>query len=583
MGVMRRVAALWRYDLLGVRLGVLALVLPVITATLVYTCRTRGLWVHPPDSRYYMTMAERNLGHEITTSIARARQVAAWRVSPWYFASNDPTWQMVKTRGLYPFLSMPPVVLWGLKAGSLVVPCLSILAFCFVTARVLQRLHGPAVAALVVGAFSLTATISGLIWATTDTLAMALAAVLVANLPIERRIGRANLVWLGAASMFLALTRQVGVLAPAMAACGWAWAAVRERRLANRWLGSLIVTAVVAGGAQLALTMVAHVDTQGIVARGQTTVGGVLRQFVRNLGTVTHQATQYMWTSDRLLFALLIAAALTALLRITKDLAAVFVGAVLSTYLLTAGVGFSASMRYEIILFPAAAVAFGGFVAWALSLRGSPFAAFDVPHPRDSDDSGAAPGTVWIPQLAGCATCLALLVVVSASGGSLSTAAAPASPSFDAAQGSQYYAVKPLAEPSAETTLKVALMQATKVAKDGGTLEGPFDWVHDLRYRPTGSGQPGWNRRGSDGTAVTRVNAMTDAEQMAFGDAVTFHRSVDVGTLQIERRQTSAYGQDVTFTVRDADGGLHTGTATTLYPIWNADESGLVTALVYAS
>jgi hypothetical protein len=27
-----------------------------------------------------------------------------------------------------------------------------------------------------------------------------------------------------------------------MAACGWAWAAVRERRMANRWLGALVVT-----------------------------------------------------------------------------------------------------------------------------------------------------------------------------------------------------------------------------------------------------------------------------------------------------------------------------------------------------
>jgi hypothetical protein len=579
MAVMRRVAGLWRHDLLGVRLGVLVLVLPVVTAALIYYCRNRGLWVHPPDSRYYMTMMERNLGNGVTESIARARGVASWRLAPWYFGSNEPTWQMVKTRGLYPFLSLPFVAVFGLKAGSLIVPCLSIVAFCGVTARVLQRLYGPAVAAIVVGAFSLTGTIAGLIWATTDTLAMALAAVLVANLPIERRIGRANLVWLGAATVFIALTRQVGVLAPATAACGWAWAAVRERRLANRWLGSLAVTVVLAGLTQLVLTMVAHVDTQGIVARGQTTFGGVVRQFGRNLGTVTREAMTYMWTSDRLLYGLLAAAALVALLRITKDLAAVFVGAVLSTYLLTAGVGFSANMRYEVIMFPATAVAVGGFAAWALEHRGNPFA--------ESEGHPELAGTAWLPQLVGCVAVLAGLLAVTSVGGSRSTIAAPASPSFAAAQGSAPYAVVPVATPPAEVTLKAALTQAAKVAKEGGTLEGPFDWVHDLRYRPTGPGQPNWNRRDPDGTAVTRVNAMSNSEAAWFGNAVTFARTVDPDTLRISNRKTSRYGEDVDFTVSDTDGYLHTGTATTLYPIWDNDaygvaEVGVVTALVYA-
>ncbi|MBW8806804.1 MAG: hypothetical protein JF587_23550 [Catenulisporales bacterium] len=574
---MRRVAGLWRHDLLGVRLGVLAVVLPAVLLTMAHTLGTRGVWLHPPDSRYYLTMTSRDMGHGISDAITRTRAVTEWRLAPWYFAANDPTWQLVKTRGLYPVLSVPFVWPAGLKNGTVYVPCLAVVAFCWATARVTQRLYGPAVAALVTGAFGITATVAQLIWATTDALALALSAVLVANLPIERRIARANLVWLAAAGGALALTRQVGVLAPAMAVAGWAWALVRDRTWRNRWLGAAVVTIVVAGGMQLLLGMVAHVDTQGVVTHGQTTPGGVAEQLLSNLRTVTTGDLHYMWTEDRVLYALLAAAALMTVLRITKDLAAVFLGALSASCVLTAAVGFSAAMRYEVIMFPAAAVAAGGFAAWALDQTGLPFPLVREPELEPDLSRG-----MWIPQAAGCAVVLGACALVTAFGGSRSTVAAPASPSYAAAQGGQPYAAQPLAHPGAEVTLKAALTQALTVIKYGDDLEGPFDWVHDLRYRVRTPDDPNYTRRSPDGTTITRVNAMTGPETKSFAETITFGGTVQPDTVRIEDRQTTPYGEDVTFSVRDNAGVRHTGTATTLYPIWSATEPGLVTALVYA-
>lgn len=576
---MRRAAGLWRHTLLGVHLGVLVIVFTPVALTIAYTLATRGVYLHPPDSRYYLTMTSRDMGHPVTDAISRTRQIVGWHVAPWYFAGNEPTWQMVKTRALYPFLSVPFVWIAGLRYGSMYVPCASLFAFCWITARVLQRLYGPAVAALIATAFGLTTTLTGpgLVWATTDALALALSAVLVANLPIERRVGPANLVWLGVAGVALALTRQVGVLAPTMAAFGWAWALVRERTWRNPWLAPMAVTVLVTAGMQLALATVAHVDTQGIVTRDQTTFGGVVQQLLKNVGTVTTGDLRYMWHNDRLLYVLLGAAVLMALVRFTKDLAATFWGALAATYVLTAGVGYSAGMRYEIIMFPAAAVAAGGFAAWALSQGGSPFAA--VHEPEVEPDPGRE---LWIPQLAGSVAVLGLCIAVTAAGGSRSTTPTPASPSFLAAQGGQPYAVRPLAEPGAEATLKAALDRALGIInKKDQTLEGPFDWVHDLKYRVSGPGDPNYRRRAQDGTTITRINAMSDPEQTAFSQTITFDGTVEPDTLQIDSRQTTIFGEDVDFSVWDSAGVRHHGTATTLYPIWDATDPGLVTAIVY--
>ena len=57
--------------------------------------------------------------------------------------------------------------------------------------------------------------------------------------------------------------------------------------------------------------------------------------------------------------------------------------------------------------------------------------------------------------------------------------------------------------------------------------------------------------------------------------------SVVPDTVKIVSRQTSEYGEDVVFTVQDKAGAVHRGTATTLYPIWNAGDPGLITSLVF--
>ncbi|WP_230418951.1 ArnT family glycosyltransferase [Catenulispora pinistramenti] len=355
-------------DLFGVRLGVLLVIFPMMAATLALQLTSRQGWNHPPDSRYYLPMMSRDMGFSWSHSVHLEQLVSpGTHVSPWYFADNDPTWQMVRTRMLYPVLSIPFIWLWGLSGGSLAIPVLGTVLFVWAIARVLQRLYGPAVAALVAVGFSITVPVTGFTWAGTDTLAMGLAAVIVANLPIERRIGKANLVWLGAASVFIALTRQVGVLAPAMAGAGWLWMLVRERSWRNRWLSSLLVTAATTVVIQVLSMMLVKTDTAGVVGRGQTTYWGILRQFIHYLKIVTQEACTYMWHTDRILYALLIAAGVSVLARFASDATAVFIGAVGATYIITAGVGFSGYMRYEMIMFPAAAVAAGQLIQLLLT------------------------------------------------------------------------------------------------------------------------------------------------------------------------------------------------------------------------
>ncbi|MFL6113018.1 MAG: hypothetical protein ACJ786_16925 [Catenulispora sp.] len=603
---------LLRWNVFGVRLGVLLLLFPMFVVTMWMQVNGRHQWNHPPDSRYYLPMISRDMGHSLVDAIRLEREVSPnWGLAPWYFADNDPTWQLARTRVLYPVLSIPFVWIWGLSGGSLAVPILGDVLFLWAVARVLQRLYGPAVALLVAGMCSLVQPIWGFSWAGTDSLAMGLAAVIVATLPIERRIGRANLAWLGALTLFIALTRQVGVLAPAMTGAGWLWALARERTWRNRWLGSFAVTSIVAVASQALLMSVAKTDTAGVVGRGETTYWGILRQFIHSLKVVTQEATTYMWHQDRMLYALLAAAGVTVLVRFASDAAAVFVGAVGATYLLTAGIGFSTLMRYEMIMFPAAAVAAGSLVSLVLGDHlppaarpeavtaagaGTSRAATWVPPAWRAAAAAAADSPVgrflglhlprpdrWKPQVILSSAALVTVLAVSIPGSWPSAVAAPASPSFAAAQGSADYAVTPLAEPPAEVTLKAAFAQAAAAAVQQASLQGSFDWVHAIRYRPLSPDQPGWAARAADGTAITHVNSlgMDVASMEAFGNAISLNRTVLPDTVRILERQPSAYGQDVVFTVKDKSGGTHRGTATTLYPIWNAKDPGIVTALVF--
>lgn len=611
-------------DLFGVRIGVLLLVLPVVTVSVWTTVANRGIWNHPPDSRYYVTMMFRDMGHSLPDAMHRDNQLSGWHLSGWYFADNDSTWQMVRTRMLYPVLSIPFVLLLGIARGSLAVPILSIYVFVIILARMTQRLYGPTVALLIAGAFSLATPIFVSSWSTTDTLAMALAAVMVANLPIDRRTGKANLVWLVTATVLISLTRQVGPMAPAMAGVGWVWWTVRSRSWRNQWLAPLVASSVAFLVTQVGSMLVASADTTGIVSHGKSGAWGIFRELIHEMKIVTKEAMNFMWHSDHVLLALMVAAGLGTVARFKSDVAAVFIGAAGCTLLVTASVGYTAGMRYDLVLFPAAGLAAGAFVSFALGLRaGEPAVAAELAADGTEDAtaedgaSGAAPSAGafgsapagrpltlrpvldrflpaslrarpgsdrWIPQAVGCAALLAIVVGVSVAGSFSSAVAAPASPSYAAAQGGEPYAVQPLARPGSEVTLKAAFVIAAKAADGwGGGVAGPFEWTHVLRYKPTSPLDPGWSKRGKDGTTLVQIGSFDGPQTKAFGATLSYNRTVLPDTLQIVSRQTSQYGEDVVFTIQDTAGVVHKGTATTLYPIWNATDAGIVTSLVFES
>jgi hypothetical protein len=359
---------------------------------------------------------------------------------------------------------------------------------------------------------------------------------------------------------------------------------------------------------------VVDVSTAGVIGRGQTTYWGILRQFVHYLKIVTEQATTYMWHTDRILYALLIAAGISVLARFGSDATAVFFGAVASTYLITAAVGFSDHMRYEMLMFPAAAVAAGGLVSLAIGAYlpkpVTEAAAQETRETQEADETlparprrfslgivsslaRTAPGRFlglhlprqdrWKPQVILNAAVLLVVVSVSLAGSWTSTVAAPASPSFDAAQGSASYAFKPLAKPPADQTLHILFDQATGLAHDNINLQGALDWAHVMRYQPLAPDEPGWSTRAKDGTALINPNSMGQDPNTAeaYGRGLSLNSTIKSDTVKILTRQTSAYGEDVTFTVEDKSGGLHHGAATLLYPIWSSRDSSTVTSLVF--
>jgi hypothetical protein len=266
------------------------------------------------------------------------------------------------------------------------------------------------------------------------------------------------------------------------------------------------------------------------------------------------------------------------------------------------------------VMFPAAAVAAGAMVQLLLGdyLPGEAGAAAraavagetadqDVlgsgaAKPRFSPESALAGTSVgrflgfdqpradrWKPQLAFSAVALAIVIGVSVPGSWGSTPAAPPSPSMAAAQGGTPYASTPVAKPGAEVTLNAAFNQAFSLTHDSGGLQYSFDWVHTLRYRPTSPDQPGWRTRDKDGTTVIHINVLEQDRPgaEAFGRALSLDRTVRSDTVKILSRQVSEYGEDVVFTVLDNSGTVHRGTATTLYPIWDKKEPGIITSLVF--
>ena len=480
---------------------------------------------------------------------------------------------------LYPVLSIPFVWLWGFSGGSLAIPVLGDILFLWAVASVLQRLYGPAIAVIVAGAFSTVGPLYGYAWAGTDSLGMGLAAVIVALLPIDRRIGRSHLAWIGAFSVYLALTRQVGVLVPAMAGAGWLWELIRVRSWRNRWLSTFVVAAATTVVMQLFVMVFSASSATSAIGHGQTTTWGKIRTFVHYLKVVTQEACTYMWHQEHVLFGLLVAAGIALLVRFKSDAAPVFLASALSVYLLTASVGYSTSMRYEMVMFPAAAVAAGSLLQLMLgqylpgprAVAGSaavPASASAADSEADGDEPLAASahrspsgfaGTTfgrflgldkpradrWKLPVAANALVLIVVAAVSLPGSWPSTPAAPPSPSYAAAQGGTPFAMKPLATPPAEATLYWAFNQAADVANGHGVPDGSFDWVHATRYRPTAPTDPGWSTRAKDGTTIFQINSVgEDAEAaIGFGNAITLNRTVDKNTIKILSRQVSDYGR----------------------------------------
>lgn len=87
------------------------------------------------------------------------------------------------------------------------------------------------------------------------------------------------------------------------------------------------------------------------------------------------------------------------------------------------------------------------------------------------------------------------MVATSLPGSWDSSVDAPTSPSFAAAQGTEPYAVQPLAEPGAEVPLEAAFNQASAIAVGKAGFEGTFDWVHAFRLSTATTPYPIWNKK----------------------------------------------------------------------------------------
>ena len=316
-----------------------------------------------------------------------------------------------------------------------------------------------------------------------------------------------------------------------------------------------------------------------------------------------------MWHNDRMLYALLIAAGISVLARFGSDATAVFVGAVASTYVITAGVGFSGFMRYEMVMFPAAAVAAGGLVQLALGdhLRHPVGASAGAANPRRPGRALGSPTVVVALALTKPGRFLGLHLptpgpLEAAAAPQLAgpggrhrrlartapgppTVTAPASPSFAAAQGGSGYAVKPLAKPPADQTLRILFAQAIGIAHDNANLQGALDWTHAMRYqpdrpRPARLARP---RQGRHRRGQPQLHGPGHDMAEAYGRGLSLNSTVKPDTVKILSRQVSAYGEDVVFTVQDTSGKVHQGTRDHAVPDLEQEGRTTVTSMVFDS
>jgi len=141
-----------------------------------------------------------------------------------------------------------------------------------------------------------------------------------------------------------------------------------------------------------------------------------------------------------------------------------------------------------------------------------------------------------------------------------------------------YRVATPLAHPaSAEQFLRDALHCAE--APSCGLI-GYLDWRHPVRYTPAGPGDPGWDRRAPDGSAVIRFGDYIELAPARVAAGLSVSGTLVPQSLRVSARAVAAAGEDVSFTVSDRSGRVRRGQATVLYPTRTAP--GIITRLVYA-
>lgn len=590
-----------RRDVFGVdAVVVLLLVIPLVIGL---AAHMRWGLLYPPDSRYYVTMALRDMGKSPAEAMTQQLKVTGQPAESWYFSSADPVWRMVQPRMLYPLLSVPFVWMFGVSVGMAVVPALAMLITVLAVARLVQRRYGPFTALAAAGALTATGIAVWLPMALTDAPAVALVALILLRLPLGRRTSGRDLIWLGAYAAGLCMTRQVTPMIAGLVCGGWLWAFLfpapgLPRRFRNEWLApAAVVTGVsLVGQAAFSKAYPYNVTQQFLYASDQPTLHKALMNLPSLSWSLARSEVVYMLHNDHYLLVLMTAPLVYALIRFKDEMVGMFLGGAAGTAVLVLANGIPSGMRYESVLAPAAVLVFGALTErlGPVALRGGPVAEISpalIPRPAPPAPASAAPRAqsrremLRIGTLA--ATCLAVLagaVAWSATHGSGSVVAlVPTSPASAAALADTTAAVVPADREPAEHILEDCFSQASIMSQGGlNWLYMIADWRHPLRYRPMGPSDPGWLHRAPDGTATIRFGDFTLPQQIRFGAALSLQNTVKPETLKVLWRRTSGFGEDVVFRVADQHGHEQTGRATVLYPL-RPSVTGLVTRLVFDS
>lgn len=353
-------------SIIGVNVAIIFAVLP-FTAYLLYVhLHLNGPSVlFPPDSAYYTFMTLRDLGYSVPHAVTKTHSYTGISIAQSTFSDSNPTWLLVRSRVLYPLLSAPFVGVLGLKYGMLMVPAISALAFLFLTGRTLQRLYGPTIALIVTFAVSFSYVLTEeLFFATTDLLALAFVALFVDNLPIHRRNSTRNNVMLCVALLLIGATRQVGVYPLALLCGGWLWTALSVRSWRTEWTLPMLLIAPLTLVIDVFSQIVSPVHVQTLVAdhAGTTGMGSTLASVPGTALSLTIADIHFMQSSDKILFALFVLAALFVVFRPRAQETGLLIAGLAAVYVVIVPIGVPVGMRYEIVLLPLVAIVAGRIV-----------------------------------------------------------------------------------------------------------------------------------------------------------------------------------------------------------------------------